>query len=131
VVTHGSQQARGGDQGADPLGGLRCRGQRFLHEERHPRGQHGGLGHAVRERRHADIRRIEPGGQQLANIRERPAAGVAGQRRRRVRDDIGDPSEVNIREAAEHPRMPTGHIPGADQTDPADVHASRAPRSAL
>ena len=128
MVTDGGQYARRGDPGAHPLGRLCRRGQRLLHEQWYPRGQDSGLGRPVRERRHADIYRVESGGKQLAGAGERPASDVPGQRRRRFRDHVGNPGEVNVRETTEHLGVAAAHVPGTDQPDPADIHRPRFSR---
>ena len=123
VVTDGGQYARGGDLGAHSLGRLRRRGQRLLHKKGHPGGQDSGLGRPVRERRHADVDRVEPGGQQLAGAAERPASDVPGQRRRRLRDHVANPGEVNVREALGGMELghPSAHPVILDLAHAADV----------
>ena len=65
MVAYGGQYARGGGQGAYSLSDMDINGQRFLHEERDPRGKDSGLGFSVREGGHADVHRVNSGAQQL------------------------------------------------------------------
>ena len=68
MVAGRGRQPGVGHRPGHPLGGRQVGGQRLLHEEGQPGGQHRLLQVAVRERRHAQPHGVRPGAQQLVEV---------------------------------------------------------------
>jgi hypothetical protein len=122
VVPDAGEQLPPGDQVGDPLGGGQVDRDGLLHEHRHPGRDHRLLRRPVRERRHADVHRVRPGGQQLLDVAERPGAVRGGQFRRRLRHHVGHPEQFHVLETAQHPGVALRHPAGPYQSHPARAH---------
>ena len=89
----------------DPVGhhrgDLLVRGQRLLHEQRHPRVEQRQLGRAVGEGRHADVHRIEFERQQLVDVRDRHHPVVLREPGCPVRVDVGGGDQSHVLELGE------------------------------
>ena len=90
VVADAGQHARTAQARGDRLGGGQVRGERLLHEHRHPGVRHLHLGRglrgAVRERRHADVHGVQALREQGPDVVDRRGAEL---RRRRPPPECG------------------------------------------
>jgi hypothetical protein len=124
VIADRGDEAKPVDRRRDVLRGAEIERDGLFDEERQLVVDSEAFGFAVRERRHADVERVEVyRGQHRGRIVERARAEAGRGFGRAGHVDIGDCDDRNVVELLQDAEMAIGDAACADEPDPCPLHA--------